>query len=234
MNEKSLLPALFLAIGIALAGFFISYSIYSSRMDDRNITVKGLAEKIVKANQATWVIQFNSANDDLAGIYQGIANSQTILKGFLENEGFETKNIALEPISIVDNQSTAYGNNDAKSKRYSATAGISLTTDQVDKVIAAIQKTGDLIQKGVVITQSTVNYEYTELNAIKPVMLDQATESARQAAESFAKNAHSKLGNIKNANQGLFTIGGLSENLSPGSSVMKKVRVVTTVQYYLQ
>ena len=222
-----------MALGIALAGFFVSHALYKVKRFERYVSVKGLAEKIVKSNQATWVIGFNYASDNLMDLYQGIAKSQEIVKAFFVSEGFDSFTISTDPINIVDNQSSSYsGNNNAK--HYTANGSLSLTTNQIDLIQRAAQKTGNLLQKGIIINQSNVQYQYTELNSLKPSMLDDAAANARQAAESFARNSHSSLGDIRTANQGLFTITGVMGDVGAEGSVMKKVRVVTTVEYLLR
>ena len=76
---------------------------------------------------------------------------------------------------------------------------------------------------------SNVNYEFNGLNQIKPEMIALATQNAREAAEQFARDSHSKVGKINSASQGLFSI----ENAAPGLEDIKRVRVVTTVVYSL-
>lgn len=233
IREQLLISCVCLAIGIAMAGFFIGHAIIDFKLFDRYVTVKGLAERTVAANQATLEIQFNYASDNLADLYQGIAKAQQTIKEFLVAQGFAATNISFESVSVTDNQSNGYSSN-TNTKRFSANAGVLVTTNNVSLVQQSSQRTGELVQKNIVVTQSNVNYFYTQLNSIKPEMLDEATANAKEAAESFAKNSHSRLESIRNASQGLFTITGLSGNTySSNNSIMKKIRVVTTVQYFL-
>ena len=75
-----------------------------------------------------------------------------------------------------------------------------------------------------------MTYEYTILDKIKPEMIEASTKNAREAAEKFAKDSGSKLGKIKNASQGYFSI----ENRDNNTPWIKKIRVVTSVSYYLK
>jgi hypothetical protein len=75
-----------------------------------------------------------------------------------------------------------------------------------------------------------VSYEFTGLNDIKPEMIEEATKNAREVAEKFATDSNSKLGKIRNASQGQFSISDRDAN----TPYIKKVRVVTTVNYYLK
>ena len=72
-------------------------------------------------------------------------------------------------------------------------------------------------------------YIFTKLNDIKPAMIEEATQNARSVAEKFAADSQSRLGKIKTANQGLFSI----EDRDSNTPYLKKVRVVSTVDYYL-
>ncbi len=227
---KNVVAALLLAIGIALGLFLISHAIIDFKIADRHVSVKGLAEQVVKSDKAIWQLQFNYASDDLTDLYKGIASAQQKAKDFLQNQNFSMKEIEMQPVSVIDNQANNYNTND-KMKHYIATAGITLNTKEVDKVRESVQKTGLLVEAGLVITQSNVQYVFTQLNDIKPAMLNQATTNAKLAAESFAANSHSNLGEIRTATQGLFTIEDASG--SSGTGIMKQVRIVTTVEYFL-
>ena len=224
--------ALLLACGIALAGFFIGNALADLKTADRHVSVKGLAERIVKSDKAIWLLQFNYSSDDLKDLYQGIAAAQQTIKGFLIKQGFSAVEMEMQPVGVMDNQSNSYNSN-AKAKRFIATAGLTLNSSKVDSVREAVQTTGQLVQEGVVLNQSSVQYLFSQLNAIKPDMLNEATTNATLAAESFAKNAHSSLGKIRSASQGLFIIDDASGG-NMGTAVMKQVRIVTTIDYFLK
>ncbi|NKB46915.1 MAG: DUF541 domain-containing protein [Legionellales bacterium] len=230
---KYLTAALLLAIGIALSGFFISQGFVLGKAADRTVTVKGLAERVVKADEGIWRIYFTYASDELTELYQGVATSQQAIRDFLLKGGFAATEITDQPVSVNDNQGNYYSSNE-NAKRFSAEGGVTVRTENVDQVNAAVQQTGQLVQQGVLIRQSDVLFNFTQLNDIKPDMLNEATANATEAATTFAQNSQSQLGQILTANQGLFTISDATSGATHGADMMKKVRVVTTVQYYLQ
>jgi hypothetical protein len=103
-----------------------------------------------------------------------------------------------------------------------------------------------LVQKGIVLNSNPgqgLAYKFTGLNAIKPDMITEATRNARAAADRFAADSGSKVGSIRQANQGTFSISSADQGGDSGeggeggymsdTSIMKKVRVVTSVEYYL-
>ena len=135
-------------------------------------------------------------------------------------------------MTVIDNQANAYNTNQLV-KRYNGEASVVLNTKNVDQVQQAAQNIGQLVRTGVSINQSFVRYLFNDLNSLKPKMLDEATTNASIAAERFAQQSHTRLGGIRSAQQGLFTITDADEEHGNGNSIMKKVRVVTTVAYFL-
>jgi hypothetical protein len=91
----------------------------------------------------------------------------------------------------------------------------------------------ELGKQGIAISQqdyqSRTEFLFTNLNAYKPVMIEEATKNAREVAEKFAQDSHSKLGKIKKASQGQFSISDRDES----TPHIKKIRVVSTIEYYL-
>ena len=112
---------------------------------------------------------------------------------------------------------------------------IIVCTSDVDEVLALMSRQSELLKKGIVTAggnqwENPVEFKYEGLNGIKPEMIEEATKNAREAAEKFAKDSESRLGKIKTANQGTFTIADRDSN----TPHIKKVRVVTSVIYYLK
>ncbi len=227
-----IVAAILLSIGIALGGYFVSYGIMESRKPVRTVQVKGLAERIVKSDQAIWTLNFKLVNNQLPELYQNLSQTQKKIQAFLVQEGFKAQEMNMNPVTVTDNQSVNYNQNQ-NLPRYSADAGLTVSTTEVDKVTRSMQKTGALVEQGIVLTTSSVLYRFNALNDIKPEMLTDATDNANEAAQSFATNSKSQLGDIRRATQGLFTISDANSNYDSGNDVMKKVRVVTTVEYNL-
>lgn len=226
---------LLLAIGIACSGYFIANAVKYFRNFDRFVEVKGLSERVVRADKASWQINFNVSGSNLKQIYSQINQQQQIVSDFLVKQGFQENEYTKQAISVTDNYANAYGNNNtAKLPQYTANAGINVTTSNVNLVTNAVGQTNLLVESGVILTFNTVNYSYTALNQIKASMLDEALANAKVSATQFAQNSQSSLGKIKNATQGLFTITSPDSNMSDAASIDKKVRVVTTVQFFLE
>jgi hypothetical protein len=232
-NKQAFILGVLLAFGLSILGFTISNSIVKIKILDRTVTVKGLAEKEVAANTAIWPIRFNIADNDLTNLYLSINNNSKEVINFLENNGFEKSEISTSQPAIIDRQAEGYYEADRYKYRYTANVIITVYTDKIDNVLSTMDKLIELGKRGIVIAaeqyDSRTEYIFTGLNDIKPGMIEEATKNGREVANKFAQDSNSKLGKIKKAYQGQFSI----QNRDGNTPYIKKVRVVSTLEYYL-
>ena len=232
-NTKSaLILGVCILLGLAFLGYFLGSSLIKFKEYERTVTVKGLSEKEYPADVVLWPIRFSSANNDLTKLYASIEKDTNEIIGFLKNNGFEKHEITVSPPNIIDKLSQGY----EKSKiefRYIATQTITVYSKKIKDVRATMNKLATLGKKGIAFTgdsyQNATEYLFTRLNDIKPIMVEEATTKAREVAEKFAKDSNSKLGKIKKARQGQFSINSRDKN----NPHIKKIRVVSTIEYYL-
>ncbi len=220
----------FVCIGLVLLGYLISGSIVRIKALDRTIEVKGLSEREVPANIAIWPIKFKEAGNDLNNLFSSLQRKNTVIAEFLQKQGFKEKDISISAPAIFDRQAQENMESDKTKYRYSGASTVSVYTDDVDSVRNSMQKLIDLGKLGIAISGETSTlFLFTKLNDIKPGMIEEATKNAREVAEKFAKDSKSRLGKIKRASQGQFSI----EDRDNNTPYIKKVRVVSTVEYYL-
>lgn len=249
-RRTSIFPSAILAIGLVLAGWILGSEIRDVRLADRYVSVRGLAERTVKSDLAIWPLPFREAGNDLKATFAKSEEDRQAVLDFLAQQGIPKSDIALGQPSVIDTQANEFGA--AKNpNRFIVQQQVSVRSTNVDQVAAAVQQTSALIARGVVLGggqnygpgSGGVSYVFTGLNAIKPEMITEATRNARAAAERFAADASSKVGTIRQASQGLFTISSADDTSGSGEgvggdqsggSMMKKVRVVTTIDYYLE
>lgn len=222
------IPSLLIALSIVILGLCLKSGIDNFTFRDREVTVRGLAERQVMANEVTWPITFNIAGDDLTTIYDNVSRTDSIIVRFLTSSGITRDEISVAPPSTY-NAANQYGSSTFKYK-YSLESTVTVTTKKVDKVRELLGRQAELLKEGVAFSNSYINYRYTDLNAIKPAMIEEATKNARLAADKFAADSHSKVGKIKTASQGQFTIDD-SDSSTPW---LKNVRVVSTIVYYIE
>lgn len=240
MNARTMIPAAFIiAAGLALAGWLAGQGLVESRLGHRTVLVKGFSERLVKADIGFLPVRFNAVGADLESARAALERSEQAVFAYLKSKGFAPADWEVQNIRVED-RLTAYNSSGApRANRFVLTEDIVLRSNDVDKLAAASRNISDLLRAGVVLTSDQYNsgpsFIFTKLNDLKPEMLTQATRRARKAAEQFARESGAKVGAIFTANQGLFTIGPAIEipNERPDKQVEKKVRVVTTITYFL-
>lgn len=227
-----------IALGLLFVGFFPGYYYYHSKFNYNSVTVKGLAEQDVEANLAIWNIKYVATGNNLVETKTKLEKQTDAIINFLHNNGFSDSEIELGGVETNDLMANPYRGNDPVTSRFILTKSLTVRSNQVHNVAETYTKAGDLIDSGVVFENqynSPVSYVFTKLNEIKPQMLELATKNARQAALEFAKSSDSKVGKIHFANQGVFSILPRDDsNESESQQINKKVRVVATVEYFLE
>lgn len=230
MRSAAVLGGL-LALGMLLAGMQVKDAVARWKQADRVVTVKGLAERNVPVDLVLWPLSYSATANSLESLQSLMSRSESKIRAFLVRNGFAEKDITSTSPQVTDMFSSYGGENRAK-ERYKAESVVLLRTSQVDRVKAVMPKANELVKEGVLLS---ANYEhqpqfiFTGLNAIKPEMIAEATKDARQAAQQFAKDSGSKVGKIRSAQQGYFSI----EDLDRYTPDVKRIRVVTTVEYLL-
>lgn len=232
-NNSKLVESVIIAVAIIVLGFCLKSGIEKFADKDRVVNVKGLSEVEVPANKVTWPIVFKSVGNDLPQLYVSINNTTNAILKYLRSNGLSDKEISVNAPVVIDMSAERYGA-DNHPYRYNITGVITIASNQVDKVRSLIAKQGELLKDGVAIVdggyENPVVYEYTSFNELKPKMIEEATKNARAAAEQFANDSDSRLGKIRSANQGQFSI----ENRDSNTPYIKKIRVVTSITYELR
>ena len=231
MEKSKIIGAALIAIGLAAAGCFIKSGIDNFAARDRYVTVKGLAEREVMADRVVWNLPYKCVSYDLQQLYKEVEKNSKTITTFLKNNNISDGEIIISAPKVRDREAEYYSSNDIK-YRYQAEAVITVISSQVENILSLMQKQVELMKMNIAITtdyQYQTRFEFTKLNELKPVMIEEATRNARAVAQKFAEDSQSRLGDIRNANQGQFSI--TSDDVTPQ---IKKVRVVTTIDYALR
>jgi hypothetical protein len=234
-KHKNIYAALILGSSFVIAGFFISQTLIKAKQMERYVTVKGLSEREVEANLAIWPIQLSVASNDLVQLENDLQKQTNTINKFFMERGFTDEEISAGSPSIQDVRANLYGGNQGTQPyRYIAKTDFTIRTSDLIKLQEAVEDISSIIGQGIILGSKNywqqIEYLYTDLNSIKPDMIEEATHNAREAAEKFARDSGSKVGKIKSASQGLFTIQDRDVN----TGHIKKVRVVNTVVFYLE
>ena len=229
MKENRLIEAAIIAVGIICLGWFMKAGIDNFANKDRQVTVKGLAEREVPADKVTWSIGTKVTGNDLPMLYESINLQTDKIKKFLKQNGLDEKEVTINPPSISDLEAREWGENN-KNFRYIISTTITVATNKVEQVNKAIFQQAELLKQGVAIENSNAQYEYASFQQMKPEMMAEAIKNAQKTAEQFAEASNARLGDIQTAGQGQFEIDDRDQN----TPYIKKLRVVTTITYSIK
>jgi len=227
---KNLAWAALLSIGIALSGYFIYQGIDNVANKDRYVTVKGLSEKEVMADKATWYLSVKVTGNQPERLYDQLAPKLETLRKYLQENGVTEQELVVCPSNLYD-RSGWYNWAEQKGKidQYELNGTLTVVSNDVNKIRAIELKQQELLKLGVLLEGSSPNYEYSGLNTLKPDMVQEATLNARKVADKFAEDAQCQLGSIRNARQGQFEV--TSNDVLP---YKRQVRVVVSIDYFLK
>jgi hypothetical protein len=240
-----------LMLGLILGGWVLGAQIKETKLADRYVTVKGLVERTVKSDSAIWPVTFKETGNDLQQVYARSEQDRAAVLKFFADQGITSQEVSVGQIQVTDKQANEYGGNNNNGPRYIVQQTLTVSSNDVDKIAKAGQKTAQLLQAGIIVIGGYgqgIRYVFNGLNALKPDMITEATKNARASADRFAADSGSQVGAIRSANQGVFSIsaadagsgmapgedgGGPGPVENPDASIVKKVRVVSTIDYYL-
>ncbi len=230
-NIRWLGTAAILSLGIVMGGYLLGDGLLRAKEAERTVTVRGLAERDVTADLATWTISYSASSPSLAEAQAKVRRDTQAIEGFFRELEFPAD--ALQPTGAnVTSHTDRNG-----ILRYTVRQRLALRTSDIPLAQRAVAQQFDLVERGVLLEEgSGMAYTFTGLNAIKPEMVAEATRDARAAAEQFAQDSGAGVGEIRNATQGYFSISardGESGGWGVSDTPFKKVRVVTTVHFAL-
>lgn len=231
-TNSTVVSGALIGAGLALAGLFVSGGLAEIRRGDAVVTVRGVSERDVQADLATWVIATQANGSDLATVQAKADADAAAVHGFLAANGFTPAEIQPRGSSV-----SQYMDNSAGRLNITIRQRILARTTNIPRMEKAFANQAEIIRKGVALDSDGgggVSYSFTKLNDVKPAMIAEATKSAREAAEQFARDSDTKVGGIRQATQGLFSITGRDGDSGMGTDTpYQKVRVVTTIDFYL-
>lgn len=232
-KANALILGLSIFLGLTALGYLLAGAAIQFKSFERSVTVKGLSEREAPADIVIWPIVFTEAGNDLGELYQSIEASKKNIEDYLVAKGIGAADISHSLPSITDKSAQQYSGGPKAEFRYAANQSVTVYSSDVPTVIKAMIGLSELGKRGIAFTggdyQNQTEYLFTGLNDIKPEMIEEATTQAREVALKFAQDSNSRLGKIKRASQGQFSIDSRDKN----NPHIKKIRVVSTVEYYL-
>lgn len=232
-----------LGAGMVIGGLLVGNGFARGRAADRFVEVKGVSEREARADLALWPLRIVASGNDLGAVQATLSRNTEQIRTFLRRHGVDTAGVEIQNLEVTDAFANVYAGENRGPVRYVVNQTVMVRTADVDVVVRASERVGELVSAGVVLSSGGMGYGssgptylFTRLNDLKPDMIREATASAREAATQFAADSRSRLGGIRQANQGVFVIlpRDQVQGVSEGAQPLKTIRVVTTVQYYLR
>ena len=228
------------AVGLTTSGYALGDGLRRSKMaEHRSVTVRGVAERNVTADLATWSVSFSHEGTELAPVQQSVDQQASAIRAFFQRAGFRADEISDSAVALNREQPRDREGNPVGPQKLTVTRSIQLRTNDVMKARAAYARQAELLRDGVELSGTSISYSFTRLNSLKPEMIAEATRNARQSAEQFARDSGVDVGRLKSASQGYFSVGPRDGEdcddcgSTGGSTPFQKVRVVTTIDYDL-
>jgi uncharacterized protein len=239
-SVSNIIAGALIGLGVASAGYMAGDALIKSRLGLRTVTVKGLSEREVKADLGFWPVRFVVTGPTLEIARAKLEVSEAAVKAFLKSQGFADADMAVQNIQVEDRMAGYNAQGIPEDTRFVLTEDLLVRSIDVQMLADASRSVGDLLKSGVVFSSDAYNagpsYIFTKIADLKGDMLTEATRRAREAAQKFAEESGAKVGDIQNANQGIFEIKPAVEipNDRPENQIDKMVRVVTTITYFLK
>ena len=236
---SNIIAAGVLGLGVASSGFLAGQALIKSRLGFRVVTVKGLAEREAQADLGFWPVRFVVTGATLEEARARLETSEGSVKAFLKSKGFADADMGVQNIQVEDRVAGYNAQGTPEESRFVLTEDMLVKSAEVQKLADASRSVGDLLKSGVVFSSDSYNagpsFVFTKIADLKGEMLTEATRRAREAADKFAQESGAKVGDIQNANQGIIEILPAVEipNDRPEKQIGKRVRVVTTITYFL-
>ena len=203
------------------------------------MTVKGLVERLEKADRGTWDVTLKTTGNELAPLYKKLSHDADEVQKFVLAAGFDQKEISISTPKVTDLHAREYGTGTLAPERYQVEYMVSVNSQKVDVLNTLSAKAGDLLTQGISISGSETKFYLDRFNELRPQLIADSTQNAQEVAEGFAKTTGSHIGGIRKANQGAIRV--TSPDASPNNeydegaaSLMKKVRLVSTIEFYIQ
>ncbi|HEX8724449.1 MAG TPA: SIMPL domain-containing protein [Gemmatimonadaceae bacterium] len=239
--DRDIGRTLILGAAIIVAGALVGYGLTRVRAADHYVTVKGVAERAVRADLAIWPLHLVAASDDLAAANAELERSVAKVRAFLARHRIDTSQVSVQGFSVADAATNQFGSSPRPQSRYVIRQTLIVRSTNPDAVLEASQHVTELVAAGVVLSSGEEygpggpTFVFSGLNTLKPAMIGEATARAREGAEQFARDSHASVGGILRASQGVFEIlpRDQAAGISEASQVDKTVRVVSTIDFAL-
>lgn len=241
-----------LSFGLIISAALISNAMNKANKDENRITVKGVAERRIKADKALINIVISDKNENLDELKKSISEKEKLVTDLIKNlkidsNDYSIGNLRIQPNYIetssnIKQQTTAISTpimQNAKISDYEGVETISIVTKNIDKVEEFFQKLLELKLQSKNIQVNEPEFFITNIERYKKDMVVDASRNAEIRAIEMLKVNNNEIGGLKNISQGQFEILEDTEdvrkiNENEANQIYKKMRVVVTATYLIK
>lgn len=209
--KKNLSPILF-AIAIIIASFVLGNAIINRNRPQGTIVVTGLGESNFTSDLVVWEGNFNRESTDLKTAYASLEKDRNAVTEYLKSKGIPEAQLIFNAVNTNPLYQQNYSNDGRflgqTFQGYQLNQSLVIESKEVEKVEKISREITELLNEGIAFYSQQPRYYYIALESLKLEMIAKATEDARIRAERIAENSDSVLGDLINANMGIFQITG--------------------------
>lgn len=208
MKKSLVYAAAIFGVCLVVAVWVGGKKFVQARTGAKTVSVVGGCERDFDSDLIVWNISYNVLNDGMKEGYAEIKEVNNVVRDYLKQKGIAKSDIDFR--SLDCNKETEYHYNNGNSYYtflgYRLNQSVRVESNDVDKVEKISREISELLERGINIDNNSLNYYYTKLSDLKIEMLAEATDNAKNRAETIAKSAGSRLGKLQTANMGVFQI----------------------------
>jgi hypothetical protein len=192
-----------ISASLIVAALVFGIFFYNARSSDDTINVVGMATKRFDSDIVKWRITIgrNTGLNDVSNGYLLIQNDLQFLKKLFSEKGLQEKELTIQPINTLSNYSR-----EGQISGYNLQQGVFVITSNIAAVEDIALNPAALIDKGIILQNSNLEYFYSKLSDIKMELLAEATKDAQKRASEIARNSNVHLGNVTSLRVGVFQI----------------------------
>lgn len=249
-----LIPTI-LSFGLIISSALISNAMDKANKDENRITVKGVAERRIKADKALINIVISKKSENLDELKKDISEREKLTIDLIKKLKINENEYSIGNLRIQPNYTESSSNvkksseNSATSTETPATSNkisdydgvevISIVTKNIDKAGEFYEKLAELKLQSSNIEINMPEYYITNLEKYKRDLIVDASRNAEIRAIEMLKVNNNEIGELKNMNQGQFEVLADTEdvkkiNEDESNQIYKKLRLVVTATYLIK
>jgi len=206
------IPAILFALAIVIAAFILGHAVINRNRPQGTIIVTGLGESNFTSDLVVWEGNFNRESNDLKTAYASLEKDRNAVTAYLKSKGIPEAQLIFNAVNTNPLYQQNYSNDGRflgqTFQGYQLNQSLVIESKDVEKVEKISREITELLNQGIAFYSQQPRYYYTGLESLKLEMIAKATEDARIRAERIAENSDSDLGDLINANMGIFQITG--------------------------